>query len=56
MEALKQAHDLCELENDELDEYEALFVDETTKRFEAGLGLTVKQYALLKKLWERECR
>ena len=49
------AADLCALENNELNEWEAKFVDDMTKTLEQSFLLTEKQHQKLEILWKREC-
>lgn len=47
---------LCDLCHEELNEWEAKFVDDTTKRVEKGGTLTVHQFEKVVELYRRECR
>lgn len=55
MNAREMAADLCALENNELNEWEAKFVDDMTKTLEQSFLLTEKQHQKLEILWKREC-
>lgn len=51
---LERAQALCELQDDELNAWEAEFVDEITKALELGRELTDKQRNKLNQLYQRE--
>lgn len=52
---LGMALKLCDLKDDELNEWEAQFVNDVTLKLERYELITDKQRAVLEKLWKREC-
>lgn len=46
--------DLCELENEELNEWEAKFVDDVARK--SGEAMSAKQLLTITTLWNRECK
>ncbi len=53
-ELLERAQALCELQDDELNPWEAEFVDEITKTLELNRELTNRQHNKLNQLYQRE--
>lgn len=53
---LGRALELCDLQDDELNEWEAKFVNDVTLKLEREEPITDRQREVLEKLWKRECR
>lgn len=54
-ELRKLCDDLCLLEDDELNVWEAKFVSDVSNMVHKGVPPSTKQELILKRLWAREC-